>query len=200
VRALEALSGQEGQEDQNSPLLLNFLLPPSRPLFPLPTPTTPPKRNRKASSPASTSSTSSSSPPDAVIRNNKRDVALDEFPHPYQRLSDGSYSLLDCWHFHGRSQCPVCLRYRDLDQRDTNASARILVLRSPILAHLIPILPAPLTLLLPHPPHLPTHCPIHHQLRHLTCVPCLKVGSPRHLALSCTPSLPLLFAHSFLLL
>ena len=114
VRALEALSGQEGQEDQNSPLLLNFLLPPSRPSFPKPTPTTPPKRNWKASSSASTSSSSSpSSPPDAVIRNNnKRDVTPDEFPHPHQRLSNGGYSLVDCWQFHGRSHCPVSRRYQ----------------------------------------------------------------------------------------
>ena len=112
VRAVEVLSGQEGQEHQDSPLLLNFLLPPSRPFVLSPTPTTPPRRNKRTSS--SSISASTSSPP--VIRkrksNERGDGDLDDFPRPYQRLSDGRYTPLDCWNLHGQSHCPVSICYQ----------------------------------------------------------------------------------------
>lgn len=210
VRLVEELSGQEGQEDQNSPLL-NFLLPPSRPRILLPTPTTPPRRrsNKRTSTPTSSSSLSarSSPSPPALIRNSdhKRAADPDQFPHQYRRLPDGSYSLVECWELHGRSRCTVSLREEWKAPATTDTSDPLLrQVTSLTPAHLIPTLqqvfslpPTLAPLVLPHHQLHLQHLP--HQLQLLIWVPYRKVGSRRPLVHNYTLSLPLWCARSSLL-
>lgn len=108
VRALGTLSGQDSQDDQalEQSLHLPFLLPPARPP-PAPAATAPPRRRPRQPAFSVASSSTASVPTAPSVIKRRRVIDEDEFPHVYSPLSDGGFTLGDCWNLHGREHCPV---------------------------------------------------------------------------------------------